>query len=38
MPNHDHLLVCTPHANLARVMRYTDGLYTQRYNRRHALL
>jgi len=36
MPNHYHLLVRTPLANLARVMRHVDGLYTQRYNRRHG--
>lgn len=35
MGNHYHLLVQTPHANLSRVMRHLDGLYTQRYNRRH---
>ncbi len=34
MPNHYHLLVRTPWANLSRIMRHVDGLYTQRYNRR----
>ncbi len=34
--NHYHLLVQTPEANLARVMRHLDGVYTQRYNRRHG--
>lgn len=37
MPNHYHLLVRTPRANLGRVMRHIDGLYTQRYNRRHGV-
>jgi len=32
---HYHLLIQTPQANLSRVMRHLDGLYTQRYNRRH---
>ena len=36
MPNHYHLLVRTPDANLGRVMRHVDGLYTQRYHRRHG--
>lgn len=35
MPNHYHLLVQTPEANLARCMRHIDGVYTQRYNRLH---
>lgn len=33
MGNHYHLLVKTPEANLGRVMRHINGLYTQRYNR-----
>src|SRR3990172_347533 len=33
--NHYHLLIQTPQANLSRVMRHLDGLYTQRTNRRH---
>lgn len=37
IPNHYHLLVHTPHGNLGRVMRHIDGLYTQRYNRRHRI-
>jgi REP element-mobilizing transposase RayT len=37
MPNHYHLLVHTPRGNLGRVMRHIDGLYTQRYNRRHGI-
>lgn len=28
-----HLLIHTPSANLSRVMRYINGIYTQRYNR-----
>ncbi len=35
MSNHYHLLVQTPRANLSRAMRHIDGIYTQRYNRRH---
>jgi REP element-mobilizing transposase RayT len=35
MPNHYHLLVQTPDANLARFMRHVDGVYTQRFNRSH---
>jgi len=35
MPNHYHLLVQTPEANLSRIMRHVNGVYTQRYNRRH---
>lgn len=37
MPNHYHLLVRTPEGNLSRVMRHLDGVYTQKYNRRHKL-
>lgn len=36
MPNHYHLVVDTPLANLSRGMRQLNGLYTQRYNRRHS--
>jgi len=35
MPNHYHLLVQTPLANLSRFMRHIDGVYTQRFNRAH---
>ncbi len=31
--NHYHLLIQTPRANLGRIMRHINGLYTQRYNR-----
>ena len=33
MNNHYHLLIETPIANLGRVMRHINGVYTQRYNR-----
>ena len=33
MGNHYHLLVETPQANLDRIMRHINGVYTQRYNR-----
>ena len=35
MNNHYHLLIETPYANLSRVMRQLNGLYTQRFNQRH---
>jgi REP element-mobilizing transposase RayT len=35
MPNHYHLLVQTPDANISRCMRHIDGVYTQRFNRNH---
>ena len=35
MDNHYHLLVETPQANLAHGMRHFNGVYTQRFNRRH---
>ena len=35
MSNHYHLLVQTPNGNLSRVMRQINGVYTQRFNRRH---
>jgi REP element-mobilizing transposase RayT len=35
MTNHYHLVLETPEANLARGMRQLNGLYTQRFNRRH---
>jgi putative transposase len=35
MPNHYHLLVQTPDANMARCMRHINGVYTQRFNRFH---
>jgi len=36
LDTHYHLLLQTPEANLPRVMRHLDGVYTQRYNRRHG--
>ncbi len=35
MENHYHLLIKTPDANLSRAMRHLNGVYTQRYNKRH---
>jgi putative transposase len=36
MTTHYHLLVMTPEANLARGMQFLNGLYAQRFNKRHA--
>ena len=36
MTNHYHLLIETPEPNLSRGMRQLNGLYTQRFNRRHG--
>lgn len=35
MGNHYHLLAGTPQPNLSRGMRWLNGVYTQRFNRRH---
>ena len=35
MRNHYHLCLRTPKGNLSRVMRHVNGIYTQRFNRRH---
>ncbi|MEY2680534.1 MAG: hypothetical protein RL661_765 [Pseudomonadota bacterium] len=35
MDNHYHLLIETADGNLARGMRQLNGIYTQRFNRRH---
>lgn len=35
MTNHYHLLIETTEANLSRGMRQLNGIYTQRFNRRH---
>ena len=35
MGNHYHLCLRTPKGNLSRIMRHIDGIYTQRFNRRH---
>ena len=36
MPNHQHMLINTPEANISRVMRHINGVYTQRFNSRHG--
>jgi len=36
MDNHYHLFVETPQPNLSRGMRRLNGVYTQRFNRRHG--
>ena len=36
MDNHYHLLIETPDANLSVGMRQLNGVYTQRFNRRHG--
>lgn len=38
MGNHCHLVVHTPQANLSRLMRQINGVYTQAFNRRHGLV
>lgn len=38
MTNHYHLVVETPEANLSKGMRQLNGVYTQRFNRRHGLV
>jgi putative transposase len=35
MTNHYHVVIETPDANLAKGMRQLNGVYTQRFNRRH---
>jgi REP element-mobilizing transposase RayT len=37
MPNHFHLVIETPQANLVPGMRWFLGTYTSRFNRRHKL-
>jgi REP element-mobilizing transposase RayT len=37
MPNHFHLVVETPRANLVTGMKWFLGTYTSRFNRRHKL-
>ena len=36
MTNHYHLVLETVQANLARALRQLNGVYTQRFNRRHS--
>ncbi len=38
MTNHYHFVVETPEANLSKGMRQLNGIYTQRFNRRHGLV
>lgn len=38
MGNHFHLVLHTQQANLSRLMRHVNGVYTQAYNRRHGLV
>jgi REP element-mobilizing transposase RayT len=35
MPNHYHLVICTPKANLSRAVGWLQVTYTVRFNRRH---
>jgi len=37
MPNHYHMVVQTPLANISKGMRHINGIYTQRFNRKHKL-
>jgi putative transposase len=37
MGNHYHLVIRTRQANLSRLMRHINGVYTQSFNRRHQL-
>ena len=36
MDNHYHLLIDTPDGNLSVGMRQLNGIYTQRFNKRHG--
>lgn len=38
MGNHYHLVLQTRQANLSRLMRHLNGVYTQAFNRRHGLV
>jgi REP element-mobilizing transposase RayT len=38
MDNHYHLLIETPEGNLSRGMRQLNGIYTQRFNRKHTMV
>jgi putative transposase len=38
MGNHYHLVLRTRHANLSRLMRHVNGVYTQAFNHRHGLV
>ena len=37
LSNHYHLLVHTPLGNLSKAIRHIDGVYTQKYNKRHNI-
>jgi REP element-mobilizing transposase RayT len=36
MGNHYHVVVAMPQGNLSALMRHLNGVYTQRFNRRHG--
>ncbi len=36
MTNHYHILIQTPDANISRAMRHINGIYTQRFNKKHG--
>ena len=38
MGNHYHLVLHTRQSNLSRLMRHLNGVFTQRFNRRHGLV
>ncbi len=38
MGNHFHLVLHTRQANLSRLMRHVNGVYTQAFNQRHSLV
>lgn len=38
MDNHYHVVLHTHRANLSRLMRHVNGVYSQRFNRRHGLV
>jgi putative transposase len=38
MGNHYHLVLHTRQANLSRLMRHVNGVYTQAFNRQHGLV
>jgi putative transposase len=38
MGNHYHVVLHTRQANMSRVMRHVNGVYTQRFNQRHGLV
>ncbi len=38
MKTHYHLLIQTPEANISRSMRHINGVYTQRFNKRHGII